>query len=69
MRAWGVLFSSPDTEEAMQNGLRFKNAPETFSLCAIIVAMTMFGAGIFYEGASLQEPQRTVQLMVPDLNP
>jgi hypothetical protein len=53
----------------MQNGLRFKNAPETFSLCAIIVAMTMFGAGIFYEGASLQEPQRTVQLMVPDLNP
>ena len=45
------------------------NAAETFSLFAIILAMTMFGAGIFYEGAALQEPQKTSQLVLPDLNP
>jgi hypothetical protein len=52
----------------MQDRVRLRNAaPETLSLLAIIVAMTMFGAGIFYVGASLQEPQRTAPL--PDLNP
>lgn len=45
------------------------NAAETFSLLAIVLAMAMFGAGIFYEGAALQEPQRTAQLVLPDLNP
>jgi hypothetical protein len=48
---------------------RVRRAPETLSLLAIIVAMTMFGAGIFYVGASLHEPQRTAQFALPDLNP
>ena len=53
----------------MQNRDESGSAPETFSLLAIILAMTMFGAGIPYEGALLQEPQRTTQLVLPDLNP
>jgi hypothetical protein len=56
-------------EKTMQNRDESGSAPETFSLLAIILAMTMFGAGIPYEGALLQEPQRTTQLVLPDLNP
>jgi len=36
-------------EKTMQNRDESGSAPETFSLLAIILAMTMFGAGIFYE--------------------
>jgi hypothetical protein len=48
---------------------KFGSSPETLSLFAIIIAMTMFGAGIFYEGTLLQEPQQTAQLAFPDPNP
>jgi hypothetical protein len=56
-------------EEAMKELRKFGSSPETLSLFAIIIAMTMFGAGIFYEGTLLQEPQQTAQLAFPDPNP
>jgi hypothetical protein len=65
-----LAFNFPfETEEAMQHRFKSANTPEMLSLFAIIVAMTMFGAGIFYEGTLLQEPQRTMQLAFPDMNP
>jgi hypothetical protein len=42
---------------------------ETLGLFATIVFMSLFTAGIAYEGVLLKEPQRTAQLVVPDLNP
>lgn len=40
-------------------------APETINLFAIIVAMAVFGAGIFYAGASFNTGPRTTQFAVP----
>ncbi len=42
---------------------------EVLSLFAMIVFMALFAAGIAYEGALLKEPQRTAQLVVPNMNP
>jgi hypothetical protein len=67
--ASGVSFRSSETEETMQDRLKSGIAPETLSLFALIVAMAMFGAGILYAGDSLREPQKTAQLVLPDLNP
>jgi hypothetical protein len=52
----------------MQHHSPFRISPQTFSLLAMILFMSMFGAGIAYEGVSLMEPARTEQLAVPDMN-
>lgn len=53
----------------MHDRVRHGIAPEKLSLLALVVAMAMFGAGIFYAGASLKQPQKAAQLVIPDLNP
>jgi CHASE1-domain containing sensor protein len=42
---------------------------ETLSLFAMIAFMSLFAAGIAYEGALLQQPQKTAQLVVPNMDP
>ena len=64
-----VFCNGRQGEEAVKELRKFGSSPETLSLFALVVAMTMFGAGIFYEGTLLQGPQQTVQLAFPDPNP
>jgi hypothetical protein len=52
----------------MQDRFKFRSAPETLSLLAIILIMIVFGAGIVYEGASFKQ-QRTAQFAASDWNP
>jgi hypothetical protein len=53
----------------MRDRLKFKRAPETLSLFAMVLVMIVFGAGIFYEGASFKGQQRTAQLAAADWYP
>jgi len=50
---------------------RFKKhlATETLNLFALVAFMALFAAGLFYAGASLNVPQKTAQLAIPNLNP
>lgn len=42
---------------------------ESLSLFAMVTFMALFAAGIAYEGVLLKEPQRTAQLVVPNMDP
>jgi hypothetical protein len=65
----GAFYSlSSEWEEAMQDRFKFKGAPETLGLFAIVLVMIIFGAAIFYEGASFKQ-KRTAQFAVSDWNP
>jgi hypothetical protein len=68
-RAPGVLFLSSEPEEAMRDRFIFKATPERLSLFAMALVMIVFGAGIFYEGASFKGQQRTAQLAAADWYP
>ena len=46
-----------------------KDRVETLGVFALVAFMTLFAAGITYEGALLKEPQKTAQLALPNLNP
>ena len=50
---------------------RFKSEQigDVSSLCLLIVATILFAGGLAYEGTALKPPQRTAQLVLPDLNP
>ena len=63
-----ILLPSSEREEAMQDRFKFKSAPETLGLFAIVLVMIIFGAAIFYEGASFKQ-KRTAQFAVSDWNP
>jgi hypothetical protein len=68
-RGKGAFYSlSSEREEAMQDRFKFKSAPETLGLFAIVLVMIIFGAAIFYEGASFKQ-KRTAQFAVSDWNP
>jgi hypothetical protein len=56
-------------EEAMRDRFKFKSTPERLSLFAMVLVMVMFGAGIFYQGASFKGQQRTEQLAAADWYP
>ena len=53
----------------MQHRFKEHIAPETLNLFALIAFMALFGAGLFYTGESLNPPQKTAQLAIPNLNP
>ncbi len=53
----------------MQDRFKFKSAPETLGLFAIILVMIIFGAGIVYEGELFKGSQRTAQFAASDWNP
>lgn len=52
----------------MQDRFKFRIAPETLGLVAIVLVMIIFGAAIFYEGASFRQ-QRAGQFATSDWNP
>ena len=53
----------------MRDRFKFKSTPERLSLFAMVLVMVMFGAGIFYQGASFKGQQRTEQLAAADWYP
>jgi hypothetical protein len=53
----------------MQHRFKERLATETLNLFALVAFMALFAAGLFYAGESLQEPQKTAQLAIPNLDP
>jgi hypothetical protein len=53
----------------MRDRYKLKMASETLSLFAIVFVVMMFGAGIFYEGASFNGTEKTARLAAADWYP
>jgi hypothetical protein len=70
LRANGAFYYRlPSGRKPMQDRFKFKSAPETLSLFAIILVMIVFGAGIVYEGVSFKGSQKTTQVAGAGWNP
>jgi hypothetical protein len=56
LSALRILPSHPRRRNAVQHRFKENLAPETLNLFGLIAFMALFGAAIFYAGASLQIP-------------